>query len=154
VFRVVWPAAGGTATTRSRDAAASQPALGGERRRLLVVDDEPVIGRLFARVLGSEHDVTVEQEPRAALERIRGGEDFDLIFCDVMMPDLTGPELYRLIAQTRPGLEQRVVFVSGGAVGAETQSFLALTGNVVLDKPFGQEALRAFVRSRFAVHAA
>lgn len=46
------------------------------------------------------------------------------------------------------------MFVSGGAVGEETQSFLATTGNVVLDKPFGQEALRAFVRSRFGVHAA
>jgi two-component system cell cycle sensor histidine kinase/response regulator CckA len=154
VFRVVLPAAGGKAMTRAQETAAPLPALGGARRRILVVDDELVIGRLFARVLGSEHDVTVEHEPHAALERIRGGEDFDLIFCDVMMPDLTGPELYRLIAQTRPGLERRVVFVSGGAVGAETQEFLATTGNVVLDKPFGQEALRAFVRSRFAVHAA
>jgi CheY-like chemotaxis protein len=131
-----------------------QPVGGGGRRRLLVVDDELVIGRLFARVLGVEHDVTVEHDPRAALERIRSGEDFDLIFCDVMMPDLTGPELYRLTAQTRPGFEQRIVFVSGGAVGEETQAFLATTGNVVLDKPLGQEALRTFVRSRFGVHAA
>lgn len=154
VFRVVLPAAGGKATTRTPEAVVAQRVGSGERRRLLVVDDELVIGRLFARVLDREHDVFVEHEPRAALERIKSGEDFDLIFCDVMMPDLTGPELYRLIAQTRPGVEKRIVFVSGGAIGEETQAFLAATGNVVLDKPFGQEALRAFVRSRLGVHAA
>lgn len=151
VFRVTLPAARSTVAEAPVDA---EPRGAGPRRRLLLIDDERDIGRVFGRVLGVEHDVAIEHDPRAALARLQAGEHFDLVFCDVMMPGFSGVDLYRAVRASVPGLEHRIVFVTGGAVGDEAQAFLATTTNPVLAKPFALEELRALVRQRLAVHAA
>jgi two-component system cell cycle sensor histidine kinase/response regulator CckA len=157
VFRVTLPAARSTvaeASTVAETRRDAEPRGTGPRRRLLLIDDERDIGRVFERVLGVEHDVAIEHDPRAALARLQAGEHFDLVFCDVMMPGFSGVDLFRAVRASVPGLEQRIVFVTGGAVGDEAQAFLATTTNPVLAKPFALEELRALVRQRLAVHAA
>lgn len=124
------------------------------RRRLLLIDDEPDIGRVFERVLGADHDLAIEHDPRVALARLEAGERFDLVFCDLMMPRFSGVDLFRAVRARLPGVEERIVFVTGGAVGDEAQAFLATTTNPVLAKPFAIEELRSLVRQRLAVHAA
>lgn len=151
VFRVTLPAA---RSTVAETPVAPEPGGPGPRRRLLLVDDDRDIGRVFERVLGGDHDLAIEHDPRAALARLQAGERFDLVFCDVMMPRFSGVDLYRAVRASVPGLEQRIVFVTGGAVGDEAQAFLATTTNPVLAKPFALEELRALVRQRLAVHAA
>src|SRR5207247_1132132 len=62
------------------------------RRRVLVVDDEPLIGQVLLRILRSDYDVSVPKSSTEALARILGGERYDVILCDLLMPRLTGME--------------------------------------------------------------
>jgi PAS domain S-box-containing protein len=123
------------------------------RARVLVVDDEPLIGKSVARMLGRRHDVVVVTDPRQALARLLAGERFDLVLCDLMMPDLNGMELQRELERRRPGATEPFVFITGGAFTAGAQEFLERSGRTHLQKPFETEALEALLRQRLEVVA-
>jgi PAS domain S-box-containing protein len=115
------------------------------RARVLVIDDEPSVGTAFERLLAAD-DVTVETSPAAGLARIERGEDFDVVFCDIVMAMLSGPELYRRVAAVRPALAERFVFITGAITHEATRAFLAAVPNEHVEKPFQVRALRALVR--------
>jgi len=77
--------------------------------RILVIDDDEIIGRVIARALG-RHDVVCETDPRTALARIASGEWFDLVLCDMRMPGLSGMQVHAEIAATMPSVLDRLVF--------------------------------------------
>ena len=104
------------------------------RLRLLVIDDEPFVGRSLARLL-REQDVVVEVRAKSALERLRGGEPFDAILCDLMMPELSGMQFYEQVCQERPALSRKMLFMSGGAFGGEADAFVQRMGDRVFEKP-------------------
>jgi PAS domain S-box-containing protein len=110
-------------------------------RRILVVDDEPLIVSIITRTLGHDNVVVGETNPERALELAFADPPFDAIVCDVMMAGLTGVDVYERIARERPGMEERIVFVSGGAHTPRTRTFLANVKNRVLTKPFAPEGL-------------
>ena len=110
-------------------------------RRILVVDDEPLIVKTIIRALGHDNVVVGETCPERALELAIADPPFDAIVCDVMMEGLTGVDVYERIARARPGMEMRIVFVSGGAHTARTRAFLASVPNRCLTKPFAPEGL-------------
>jgi DNA-binding response OmpR family regulator len=116
--------------------------------RILIIDDEPAVGRALARSLAREFQVEVSTSARAALDLLRTDEGFDLILCDLAMPGLSGPELYDRIRGSRAAA--RVVFMTGGAVTRESQEFLSATPNPRLEKPFTLEEVRAMMRARSA----
>jgi len=89
--------------------------------------------------------VTVESNGEEALARIQGGERFDMILCDVMMPQMTGLELFDLVSALSPDQAKRIVFITGGAFTGGIQRVLEATGNPRLDKPFHAERLRDLV---------
>jgi len=64
--------------------------------RILVIDDDQLIARSINRMLAT-WIVTVETDPRAAIERIRAGECFDVVLCDLHMPELSGREVLAAI---------------------------------------------------------
>jgi two-component system cell cycle sensor histidine kinase/response regulator CckA len=101
---------------------------------VLIVDDEPLVARSLTRVMnGSE--VSVVSSAAAALEACRT-RDFDLIVCDVMMPEMDGIAFYEALAERRPHLRHRVVFMTGGAFSERARRFLATVSNATLSKPF------------------
>ncbi|MCK6545396.1 CHASE domain-containing protein [Myxococcota bacterium] len=112
----------------------------GSRLRVLVVDDEEKVGQVLRRAF-REHDVTAETNARVALARIERGETFDAIFCDLMMPDVTGVEFHRALAH-RPELQRRIVFMSGDTFSPLAQGMFADTPNLRVDKPFDFAAMR------------
>jgi PAS domain S-box-containing protein len=112
--------------------------------RVLVVDDEPQVGRAVARLLDG-HAVEVVTGATQALERIRAGPGFDVLICDLMMPDLTGMDLRERLLAEAPGLAARMVFLTGGAFTDRTRDFLASGVAPVLEKPVDPAALRALV---------
>lgn len=114
------------------------------RRRVLVVDDEPVVGKSLRRLL-PEHEVTIASSAAEALSAIAIQPDLDVILCDLMMPEVSGIELYRELTSRYPGLAPRVVFITGGAFTAEATAFLRQAGNPLLEKPFDLPRLRALV---------
>jgi CheY-like chemotaxis protein len=117
------------------------------RRRVLVIDDEPVVGKSLRRLL-PEHEVLVTAGAAEALAVISVDPDLDVVLCDLMMPEISGAELYRELAGRFPELARRVVFITGGAFTPETRAFLREVGNPVLEKPFDLRRLRAIVAGR------
>jgi two-component system, NtrC family, sensor kinase len=110
-------------------------------KRVLIIDDEIYVGRAMKRVLG-HHDVQHLDSAREALEQLSRDDRFDLILCDLMMPDVDGEAFYRAL---EPWLAERVVFMTGGAFTERSRDFLASVDNVCLDKPVSAAELRAFV---------
>jgi CheY-like chemotaxis protein len=113
---------------------------------VLVIDDEPIVGQLVTKLL-ADHDVVTETSGRAALARLAGGDRFDRILCDVMMPELSGMDFYAELGRLEPGLRSRVVFLSGGAFTENAQRFLDSVPNRRLAKPFDVDALTAVLIS-------
>jgi CheY-like chemotaxis protein len=116
------------------------------RLRILVVDDEPAVGAVLRRVFRGAHDVTVVQKGSAAVSMIDAGAEFDVLLCDVVMPDLTGPEVYEALRARHGRLLDRFVFITGGALHESARRFLASVAAPVLYKPFDLAALREQVR--------
>jgi CheY-like chemotaxis protein len=135
-----------------RDAAAAGGGAHAEERRrgrVLVVDDEPFVGTVLRRTL-AEHDVTVVDSAAAALSRVSAGERYDVVLSDLIMPAMSGMDLYRELAKQDPALAQRFVFLTGGAFTATARDFLERERVECVEKPFDVEALRAVVARRMA----
>ena len=116
------------------------------RGRVLVVDDEPLIGRVLRTALKSEHEVVVVQSAAAALEVLAQGDRFDVVLCDLVMPDISGPEFYSKVSLRWPRVAARVVFMTGGALTPRTVEFIKCVPTSVLSKPFALDELRRVVR--------
>ncbi len=123
---------------------------GGQSRRgrVLVIDDEPTINSAISRTLSPEHDVVTETRAAEALIRLRAGERFDVIFCDLMMPQITGMDLYRQLQAELPEQAGRMIFLTGGAFTAGARRFLEEVSNLRIEKPFDTRMLRAIVNDR------
>ena len=118
-----------------------------ERRwRVLIVDDEQLLIRSFARVLERDHDVTALSSPKEALRRIEAGESWDVILCDLHMPELDGMIFYERLSRARPELASHLAFITGGAFTPRAKAFLATTTRPTIEKPLHPEALRALVK--------
>lgn len=115
------------------------------RKRVLVIDDEELILRMLKRVLGKSHDVVCAASAKEALALFDAGERFDVVFTDMTMPDLGGPELFRMLQECHPAYASRVVFMSGGATNDDHAEFLDRVANPRLDKPFQVSALLEMV---------
>ncbi|MBL0278306.1 MAG: PAS domain S-box protein [Anaeromyxobacter sp.] len=126
-------------------AAPERPARQPVRGRILVVDDEEQVRRVLVRLLGSQHEVVAVasgREGQVLLERDRG---FDVILCDLMMPELTGMDLHAWLVDLAPALASRVVFMSGGAFTPRASDYMTSVGNLQIEKPFDPATLREVV---------
>ena len=145
-FRVVLPVAAEAAPEPPRAAPAARAAdAPARRRRVLVIDDEPALATMIRRILDRECDVDVTIDAREGLERLAGPETYDVVLCDLMMPNMTGMDLFAEVARRQPGLERRFVFMTGGAFTPRATEFLAQVKNRRLEKPFETSVLKATV---------
>jgi len=118
------------------------------RAQVLVIDDEANFGKLVVRLLERDHDVVALTSAQEALARIGAGERFDLVLCDLMMPQMTGIDFVERLAGVAPELVGRVVFITGGAFLPGVAAFLEQTSIPRLEKPFSLKELRAVVREQ------
>lgn len=102
--------------------------------RILVVDDEPALLRSLARQLRHFGEVATAADGAAALGRLET-ERFDAVLCDLMMPEMTGMELYARVCETLPDRAGRFIFMTGGAFTPASQAFAEATERPMLDKP-------------------
>jgi signal transduction histidine kinase/CheY-like chemotaxis protein len=128
----------------------SQPpsAAAESKLRLLVVDDEVAIGRTVSTALTDGFEITTATSGREALERIGGDSAYDVVLCDLMMPDVTGMDLYERVAENWPTLARAFVFITGGAFTERARAFVDRVDLPVVEKPFEPQALSALLRSR------
>ncbi len=122
----------------------------GPRGRVLVVDDEVMIGNSLRRILQKDHDVVVCTSGRAALDALATETTFDLVLCDIMMPDVSGMDLFEELTRRAPDVAKRVVFMTGGSFTARARAFLDQVPNPRLDKPIDVKTLRAWIRNRLS----
>jgi two-component system NtrC family sensor kinase len=112
-----------------------------ERFQALIIDDDPMTARATARGLGRGCDASVSHSAEEGLARLRAGEQFDLVVCDVMMPGMKGSEFFADAVALSPELRGRIVLVTGGA-SAEQAIRIKELGVVCLQKPLRVETLR------------
>jgi CheY-like chemotaxis protein len=115
------------------------------RAKVLVIDDEPAVGRLLVRLLEEHHDVVVSARAREALSRIDGGEQFDMILCDLMMPEVSGIDVHAYLERLHPSLASRIVFMTGGAFTEQAKAFLARLNTEHFPKPFSSDEVLLLV---------
>ena len=133
LFRVILPAATGEPIKR---VSVRPPKEQARRVKVLVVDDEVAVGRALQRSLGPRHDVVVLTSGKDALARVASGERFDTILSDLMMPEVTGMEIYEELCRTAPDQAKRMIFITGGAFTERAREFLDLVPNPRIEKPF------------------
>jgi len=160
-FRVILPVCreepaeageAGPGAAAAPDAAA--PAEAARRAAILVVDDEPLVGAVLQRTLGYEHDVTVCGGGPEALARLARGERYDLVFSDLLMPEMSGFELLDLLRARHPDLARHLVFLTGGVADGALGAKLERSGVETVEKPFELEAIRAVIARHQAEGAA
>jgi CheY-like chemotaxis protein len=117
--------------------------------RVLLIDDEPLVGRAVTRVLAPPHQVTVAPTAEEGLRLLEAG-GWDAILCDLMLPGLSGMELHARLAAARPEDAERMVFLSGGAFNDGAREFLERVPNQRLEKPFDPARLRQVVAALVA----
>jgi PAS domain S-box-containing protein len=121
-------------------------ATAGRTGKVMVVEDEPDIRDMIAEVLTRDgHRVIAAASGREALEQLENDE-VDLVVSDLRMPDLGGPDLYRLLAERRPHLARRILFITGDTLAHDLGDFFARTGLPNLEKPLEPAELRDRVR--------
>ncbi|MFL5303363.1 MAG: ATP-binding protein [Anaeromyxobacteraceae bacterium] len=120
------------------------------RARVLVVDDEPLVGAAVRRDLEREHDVEVVTSGVEALDRMRRGERFDVVLCDIVMPQMSGAQLAGELQLIAPDQAEALLFMTGGAFTEGTARFVEQNAARVLEKPVDSETLRRHVHARLA----
>jgi len=115
------------------------------RARILVVDDELGVASMLSRLLASEHDVEVRTSGKEALELLLGDAEFDLVLCDLLMPRVSGMQLFEQLQAKRPELAERVVFMTGGAFTPRASEFISRVPNARIEKPFDLKRVRRLV---------
>ncbi|HET6148539.1 MAG TPA: response regulator [Polyangia bacterium] len=132
----------------------AETAVTGTRRRgaVLVVEDEQGVGRMLQKLLSVNDSVTWVPSGTEALARISEQPIFDLILCDLMMPEMTGMDFYSALASRSESLARRVVFMTGGAFTPKAREFLDQVDNPRIDKPVDIKRLRQLVDRAIALN--
>jgi two-component system cell cycle sensor histidine kinase/response regulator CckA len=137
--------AGGNVFTVSLPGVVVEPIEPPRRPRVLIVDDEALVCGAVKRTLSDENDVTALSSAREALSRFSAGERWDVVFMDLLMPEMSGMDLYDAVDRIAPDQTERVIFLTGGAFSKRATDFLA-SGKRYIEKPFDTSELRLMVQ--------
>jgi CheY-like chemotaxis protein len=142
-FRIALPVAGPSVQPVTQKLPTTSQAK--RRGRVLVIDDEESLGQAIRRYLQHDHDVEAVTSARVALDLVARGQRYDVILCDLMMPQITGMEVHDRITKLDPPQAERIVFVTGGAFTEAARIFFETTTNPRIEKPFDLKSLRHLV---------
>jgi CheY-like chemotaxis protein len=147
-FRVVLPAAPERTMSTPKPSASPIPQLFG---RILIIDDEPKIAEAVRDMCGVGHETRVVTNGRDALALLMQEPDdkrFDVILCDLHMPDISGMELHQKLAESRPATAARMIFMTGGTFSERSREFVSRVSNPCIDKPIDFSRLRELLAKR------
>ena len=117
-------------------------------KAILIVDDEAGIMSALAYLLGRDgYVVSTASNGRLALEKLEE-RAYDLILCDLRMPELDGPGLYRELERRAPEFLKRMIFLTGDTLSSETSIFLKRAAMPYLSKPFRAADVRRVVQQK------
>jgi CheY-like chemotaxis protein len=114
--------------------------------RILVIDDEPNFCAAVSRALQDDFEVLTAHTGQTGKQLLEQDQAFDMVVCDLLMPGMTGMELYEWLRENHPALASQMIFITGGAFTPVAQDFLQSIENLHLEKPFELKSLRALLR--------
>ncbi len=112
-----------------------------QRARILLIDDDSMVRRGFYRLLMRFHDVVEASGGEEALNLLDQDSRFDVVICDMIMPEMDGPAIYEAVRSKLPHIAERMVFITGGAFTERARDFALNIGAIILDKPVPVELL-------------
>ncbi len=115
------------------------------RPTLLVIDDEPLVGRSIRRILERSCDVTVVTSGREALALFAEGRTFDAVLCDLTMPEVDGVTVYERVRAANQDQAEQFVFITGGVFTLRARTFVQAVEGRCLEKPFDTKRVREIV---------
>jgi PAS domain S-box-containing protein len=136
-MRVVLPAAEDPQTS-SAPLSMSPP----RRGRIMLIDDDRLVRAAFQRALSGEHDVVLVGSASEALSRLRVGEAFDVVICDVTAPSMPPDEIYTKIEQALPHMASRLVMITGGEPSKRPRALVDNHAIPTLEKPLDMDQVR------------
>lgn len=115
------------------------------RRRVLIVDDEQLLTAALCEHLSLDHDVEHTGTVRDAIRRLREDSGFEVVLCDVQLPDGNGLDVLHGSAGAWPGRAPRFVFATGGPESPALRAAVETGGHRMLFKPYDVDALPALI---------
>lgn len=117
------------------------------RGRILLIDDEPMLLRTLEEAVAESHDVVTAIGGAEAINLLARDQRFDLIICDLQMPNVDGVAVHDALRSSAPDLVERFVVMSGGAVTPRARTFLDQARPRSLGKPIELDELLALART-------
>ncbi|HZP12282.1 MAG TPA: response regulator [Nevskiaceae bacterium] len=118
------------------------------RGNILIVDDDDYIGTTLMRLLERNFDVAVTTRSKQARDWLLRGDRYDVILCDLLMPEVTGMDLHDQLATAAPDQAHRMIFLTGGSLNTSVRDFLDRVPNPRLEKPFELGSLMTLIKAR------
>jgi signal transduction histidine kinase/DNA-binding response OmpR family regulator len=144
-FRIWLPSNTGLALAPPPELRSAEPAPV-RSARILFVDDERLLQSSIRRILERHHEVVLASSGQRALELL-AHDRFDVVLCDLIMPGMTGMQLFEVVKATMPQQAVRFVFLTGGTSSPEARDFLLSVDNPRAYKPLsGDEIMRLVAR--------
>jgi CheY-like chemotaxis protein len=112
---------------------------------VLAVDDEALLLKAYRRMIGDVHELATALGGHEALRVLERDPGYDVILCDLQMPEMSGMELHAAVRARMPALADRFVFVTGGAFSSDARRFMEESVAAVIQKPFRVEDLMALI---------
>ena len=115
---------------------------------ILLVDDELMLLLGMQRMLEDLYDISLANGGQEAIEILNKSDKiFDLIICDISMPDINGANLYLYIINKYPEMANKIIFMTGGRYSNYLDEFFTDSKKICLLKPFEYEALRKAIKN-------
>lgn len=118
------------------------------RRRILAIDDEALLLKAYRRMLIDHHDVETKLGAKETLRSLMEDRSFEVVLCDLQMPEMSGAELYQEVRNRWPDLAERFIFITGGAFSPEARRFLDESVIACIHKPFQVDELLELIETR------
>jgi CheY-like chemotaxis protein len=129
---------GGQGEAKMKQARGFESSLNGAKGRILIVDDDAMVADvLSAQLLSAGYQVEVEMDPERAVKHLlEDGAGIAIVYCDLMMPGMTGMDVEAAVRRRCPKSADKLVFMTGGAFSPNAQRFISEHPDVSVGKPF------------------
>jgi len=117
------------------------------QKQIWILDDDAILVEVLQDMLNDSYDIRALTDSEKVIPLLEQGLRFDALLCDLMMPKMSGIEIYQRIQALYPGLERRIVFATGGLVTQHQRDFFASIANPKLEKPYHLSALNSALES-------
>jgi signal transduction histidine kinase/ActR/RegA family two-component response regulator len=137
LFRVVLPAVSAPVPPAAAAGAGTAPVQKATGKHVILIEDDRLVARAFSLQLGQAgYRVSTFGDGQSGMRALLETNDFDLVFCDLMMTGMTGMDLAEQLAKQAPEKAERLVLMTGGAFSSRARDFVALHRDRTVDKPF------------------